>query len=308
VKTIRDTRQVPTVELRLTAEQVAALEAAEETITADLRFEHLVPAGDLILEFAADCVSDRQADQVKAFMDRHAQEAVERVCYFGVESLGVEQAMEVAGVRLLPADDPEVPDTNPLFKTDKLIKSFAAALVTGTNDVLMAARAREFAAYALRVLRIALRQNSLGLNPEQLRFRLGTSYAFADSGGGWAQHDDVAYPLVLPADMTPVLASPVAGLPPAAAKKSINEKAMLAVSWLDRAVFTSDPLVATLFRFFALEALLGDASEGLKNGLLACGRCRSAGSPPATSATPTTRSSSTTRCAHTRSTARSRRR
>jgi hypothetical protein len=30
---------------------------------------------------------------------------------------------------------------------------------------------------------------------------------------------------------------------------------------MDRAVFTSDPLVATLFRFFALEALLGNASD-----------------------------------------------
>jgi len=41
------------------------------------------------------------------------------------------------------------------------------------------------------------------------------------------------------------------------------------VGWLDRAVFTSDPLVATLYRFFALEALLGDSSDGLKNGPLA---------------------------------------
>jgi hypothetical protein len=66
-----------------------------------------------------------------------------------------------------------------------------------------------------------------------------------------------------------VRATPVAGLPPTAAKKSINEKALLAVEWLDRAVFTPDPLVATLFRFFALEALLGDKSGGLKNGVLA---------------------------------------
>jgi len=34
-------------------------------------------------------------------------------------------------------------------------------------------------------------------------------------------------------------------------------------------VFASDPLVATLYRFFALEALLGDSSDGLKNGPLA---------------------------------------
>ena len=82
-------------------------------------------------------------------------------------------------------------------------------------------------------------------------------------------HDDVAYPLELSSDLTSVLATAVAGLPPTATKKSINEKALLAAGWLDRAVFTSNPLVATLYRFFALEALLGDTSDGLKNGPLA---------------------------------------
>lgn len=151
---------------------------------------------------------------------------------------------------------------------DTTIKSYAVVPIAGTNDVLMAARARELAEHALRVLRIALRQ-TYGLNPERLRFRLGTSYAFADGGGGWQVHDDIAYPLDLVSDLTSVLATAVAGLPPTAAKKSINEKALLAVGWLDRAVFTSDPLVATLYRFFALEALLGDSSDGLKNGPLA---------------------------------------
>lgn len=66
-----------------------------------------------------------------------------------------------------------------------------------------------------------------------------------------------------------LLATAIAGLPPTAAKKSINEKVLLAVGWLDRAVFASDPLVATLYRFFALEALLGESSDGLKNGPLA---------------------------------------
>ena len=85
-------------------------------------------------------------------------------------------------------------------------------------------------------------------------------------------HDDVAYPLELSSDLTSVLATAVAGLSPTATKKSINEKALLAVGWLDRAVFTSDPLVATLYRFFALEALFGEASDRRKNGPLASGR------------------------------------
>jgi hypothetical protein len=175
----------------------------------------------------------------------------------------------VAGIRFLPLDDPEIPETNPLFKLDKTIKGYAVARITGTNDVLMAARARELAEHSLRVLRIALRQTYGSLHPQQLRFRLGTSYAFADRGGGWQAHDDVAYPLELLPDLSLVLATTIAGLSPTATKKSIDEKALLAMGWLDRAVFASDPLVATLYRFFALEALLGDSSEGLKNGPLA---------------------------------------
>lgn len=257
------------MELQLTEGQLAAMKAAEDAIAADERFEYLAPAEDLIMEFAADCAADRQADHVKAFMERHGRDASERVCYFGVEFLRVSQAAEVAGIRLLPLDDPEIPDTNPLFKADQSIASFAAVPVTGTDDDRMAARARKLAEHALRVLRVALRQSSHGLNPQQLRFRLGTSHAFAEGVGGWQLHDDAAYPLDLPPDLTPILAAAVAGLPPTAPKKSINEKALLAVEWLDRAVFTSDPLVATLFRFFALEALLGDASDRLKNGPLA---------------------------------------
>lgn len=269
VRTIRDTRSESAAELPLTCAHLAAMKVAEDAIATDERFEYLAPAEDLIMEFAADCAADRQADHVKAFMERHGRDASEQVCYFGVEFLRVGQASEVAGIRLLPLDDPEIPDTNPLFKMDQSITSFAAVPVTGTDEVQMVARARKLAEHALRVLRVGLRQTSFGLNPQQLRFRLGTSHAFAEGAGGWQMHEDVAYPLDLPPDLTPVLAAAVAGLPPAAAKKSINEKALLAVEWLDRAVFISDPLVATLFRFFALEALLGDASDRLKNGPLA---------------------------------------
>lgn len=201
------------------------MKAAERAIAADERFEHLDPAEDPIREFAEDCATDRQTDHVKVFMERHGREAVERVCYFGVEFLSVKEPVEVAGVRLLPLDDPEIPETNPLFKIDKTITSYAVVRITGTNDVLMAARARELAEHALRVLRIGLRQ-TYGLNPQQLRFRLGTSYAFADRGGGWQMHSHVAYPLELPSDLTlvSVLATAVAGLPPTATRKSINPK------------------------------------------------------------------------------------
>ena len=74
----------------------------------------------------------------------------------------------------------------------------------------MAARARQHAQHALRLLRIALRE-SPGLNERQLRFRLGTAYAFSNNAGGWQVHDDIAYPVELPTDLKPTLAVPVAG-------------------------------------------------------------------------------------------------
>lgn len=247
----------------------SVLKAAVAAIAADERFEHLDPAEDLVREFAEQCKADRRSDHVEPFMASHGQDTAEEVCFLGIERLTVEKPVEIAGVRLLPLDYPDIPGS-PLFKADSLIASVAAVPVTGTNKVLMAGRARRLAEHALRVLRIGLRQQDRGLHPAQLRFRLAISHAFAGGAGGYDMHPDVALPSKLPAAlMEVILGTPVAKLPPTAPKKSINEKALLAVEWLDRAVFTPDPLVATLFRFFALEALLGDKSGGLKNGPIA---------------------------------------
>jgi len=49
----------------------------------------------------------------------------------------------------------------------------------------------------------------------------------------------------------------------------VERKADVALGWIERAIFTDDPLVALLYRFFALEALLGDKSSGLKGKQLA---------------------------------------
>jgi hypothetical protein len=245
------------------------LKAAEDAIAGDERFEHLDPAGDLLKEFADACIADRQSNHFHAFMTLHGQDASEEVCFLGIERLSVEEPAEIVGIRLLPLGHQDIPDS-PLFRADQLIASVAAVPVTGTNKIRMAARARQQAEHALRILRIGLRQEDQGLHPMHLRFRVATSHAFTGGAGGWDMHSDVALPSKLSAAlMAAILATPVAGLPQTAPRKSINEKALLAVEWLDRAVFMADPLVATLFRFFALEALLGKASERLKNGPLA---------------------------------------
>jgi hypothetical protein len=49
----------------------------------------------------------------------------------------------------------------------------------------------------------------------------------------------------------------------------VEKKADLALRWMERARFAGEPLIALLYLFFALEALLGDKSEGLKADMLA---------------------------------------
>lgn len=126
----------------------------------------------------------------------------------------------------------------------------------------MAERAKAEASHALRVLRVGLREHP-GINNKQLRFRLGTGYAFEDKLAGWRQRDDIAYDLTLSNDLSLALGRPVATLP-SQARNDIERKALLALHWLDKAFLTGDELEALLYRFFALEALLGDKSEGLK--------------------------------------------
>jgi DNA-binding transcriptional ArsR family regulator len=49
---------------------------------------------------------------------------------------------------------------------------------------------------------------------------------------------------------------------------SLEQHATRALSWIEDSIIESDPLKSLLFSFFALEAMLGDSSEGLKsNGL-----------------------------------------
>jgi hypothetical protein len=58
-------------------------------------------------------------------------------------------------------------------------------------------------------------------------------------------------------------AQPVASLP-VDPSNSVEERAIIAVGWIERSWFAGEPLIELLFLFFALEALLGDESEGLK--------------------------------------------
>jgi hypothetical protein len=52
-------------------------------------------------------------------------------------------------------------------------------------------------------------------------------------------------------------------------KKGLLKQAQLALDWINRSLMVSEPLIAMLYQFFALEAMLGDPAEGLKSYSLA---------------------------------------
>ena len=101
------------------------------------------------------------------------------------------------------------------------------------------------------------------MHDRQLRFRLGIGYSFDERLTGWNRRDDEAYDVTLTDDVSDLLSQPVMAVPDPP-RSDVERKAALAMSWMERACLTGEGLIALLYRFFALEALLGDKSEGLK--------------------------------------------
>jgi hypothetical protein len=246
------------------ADQVEALVRAQAALLEDLRFEHLGrKVDDIVWHFAADCYVDKGQDRVRSFVDQHGREPMDLVCYIPVENLKVAAETEMLGIRLLPVNDPRVPPARPEFSLEVPIGCVAAVGVRGTSYERMAQRARAVASHALRVLRVAPREHT-GIHDRQLRFRLGIAYAFDERLSGWRQREDEAYELEFSGNLIELaLAQPVARMP-AEPTNDIQRKADLALRWMERAWFATEPLVALLYLFFALEALLGDKSEKLK--------------------------------------------
>ena len=253
----------------LSKEQDDALADVEWSLEQDPRFDHLAGKGrDAAVSFIFNCDDDPKSDHVPAFMATHAREVETRVCYFPVEYLTVSEARETFGIRLLPLADPQVPPPSGRFTLQPPVGCVAAADVTGTSLDRMARRGREQSDRALRRLRIALHEHR-GIHDIQLRFRLGDAYSFGDRLSGWAASPESAHPLGLDSELVAIAeASP---LVKAAAEPKTRQDVQveLATKWIERAMFTGDPLISLLYLFFALEALLGDKSDRLKGHELA---------------------------------------
>lgn len=98
----------------------------------------------------------------------------------------------------------------------------------------------------------------------QLWFRLGERYAFAERLAGWTRHPDTPFATPINGEIVERLEALRFMRLPATPTNDLQRRALLAVAWIDRSLVTPDRLVAMLFQFFALEAILGDKAEGLK--------------------------------------------
>jgi hypothetical protein len=270
------TKQIPGVlrgereeYLSLRRDERDALASAKETLLGDLRFEYMAKeADDALWQFVCKAFIDRRTDHVPGFVGAHAREPLDLVCYVPVLSLTVEDETTVLGLLLLPANDPRVPKPHGSPSLDPDARSVAAVDVRGTNYAETAARAQARASHALRVLRVALRDHPW-INQAQLRFRIGRTYAFDDRLAGWRQWPHAAYELDLNDELLKsVEEHPVSrlGVTPA---NDIERRVDIALRWMERAWLAGEPLIDLLYLFFALEALLGDKSEGLKGQGLA---------------------------------------
>jgi hypothetical protein len=242
-------------------DEVDAADQAVTDLLADLRFEGLDHAKDKVHRFMAECWADRSGDRVQVFVESHATKVTKATCYIPVEFLSVASVAEFRGVELMPVDDPRIPSATPWFDLEKPTGCVAAVEVEGSSYARMADRARNRVNHLLRAVRIA---QSAHVQDFQLRFRIGIGYAFDERLHGWNRRDDEPYELMLTGqDVDELLSHPATSVP-LSGRSDIEEKAAIAMGWMERACLTGDNLVAMLYRFFALEALLGDKSEGLK--------------------------------------------
>jgi hypothetical protein len=254
--------------LTLTPSEFALMQKALQELELDLRFEHLFRrsrprAGrDGLWRFICRSYLDRDADHVAWFLSEYGHEIVETTCYFPVHHLVVQRPLQVGRARLIPAEDATIPRGDH-FSFPPPCEGVVAIPTKGTNAGLMRGRARAEADHTLRLLRVGLREDNR-IRDEQLRFRLGTVHVFDTGAGGWRGAQDAAWQVELSTGLEQTfIDQPLASLEPTPSSQA-EQKAAIALRWLDRGRLATDEVVRTLYYFFALEALLGDPSEGKK--------------------------------------------
>jgi hypothetical protein len=248
---------------RLYAYQHKAWDQALRSMTLDLRFEHLgeKKAEDALWRFVCAAHLGRR-NLVAKFVAEHAEVPERRTCFFPLESLSVPRPVDLYGVSFIPGGSVDVPP--PLVEWDDALRSASvvAAACEGTDFKLMAERAQARVEHALRLLRVALAYQRHG--PRHLRFRLGSSLWFDDGRGSFSMPPDERVTLELSESVIDLAVDQEIATLPAVGRNEIERHANIALRWFERSQLERDAVVRMLYLFFALEAILGDRSEGLK--------------------------------------------
>jgi hypothetical protein len=256
------THELPVV--HLTSTRSFKIAHVEHELAVDSRYEHLDERGrqDAVKRFVVWALLDRTTSHLRRFNRTYARKVLDLHCYFAVVDLNLEEAVEIGHATLYPATDAQVanfPDLGLRGRYDSVIR----VPTRGTNYELMMQRARIEAERTLQALRLALRRQ-MQLSYDQLRFRLGETYAFDERISGWALA--AGTPTVTPLTMSvweTVKDDPTLRMA-AEPQHDVDKKAAIALRWLDAAHLASDRTTGILFRFFALEAMLGSSSDKLK--------------------------------------------
>lgn len=257
--------------LVLGADGQRALLAAESALRADLRFEHLSRqdrASEALRRLVAVANLEPSQDHVPAFFEEFGREPEDRVCFIPVESLNIASPCDLFSVSFLPINDAQVPAEHPFFSLEPPVGSVIAVTTRGTDLGRMAERARAAAEQALRVLRVALRENRW-LNGFQLRFRLAPSYTFGEGLAGFGTPPEAVWSVDLDHELLQLATSQPLSKLAEHPETGVERRAQLALKWIENAYFATDRVTELLFLFFALESILGDKAEGLKGAGLA---------------------------------------
>jgi hypothetical protein len=232
----------------------------------DLRFEHMDKGRREEATFRFVCLAHLRRDEshVENFISEWAREPICVTCFFPVEHLTVAAEIEAYGVRFIPVD--AAPKPGIVFGPDPMATAASVIAVDeciGTDHNMIGARAHPAALHALRVLRAVLRESHF-IQDRQLRFRLGDSIWFSDGASGWTARPEEEWGYELSETDLKLDSPPPVTTLPLIGTNDVERAANRALEWFERAQLAVDPVIEILFLTFAVEAIVGRKSDGLK--------------------------------------------
>ncbi len=240
----------------------------------DLRFEYMEEkAREAATQlFAARAAVQKSDSQIDWFIDEHAHEVLDLTGSFTVEHLVLDERRELFGASFIPANDAGPPTW--LGGAPSPLDSVIAVETRGTSGLGMMERGKESAEHALRLLRAGVREHR-SIVDDQLRFRLGTHYWFTvdeEPRAGWKRRPGEPITFQLNDQLAELATSPPIAELREHGSNEVERRASRALEWWERSFVATDPMIKIVFLFTALEAILGNSSEGIKSEDLAMHR------------------------------------